>query len=182
LKLIAEVGLVGFPNAGKSSFLHCISNATPKIASYPFTTLNPNIGTIVFSDKYFIKVADLPGIMEDAHKGRGLGIQFLKHIERTKILCFIIDMTSKDPYDDLLVLKNELKLYNKDLFDREFFIVANKMDLEENKFKEFKKKLKKSPWNDVEVFPISAKFKENIGPIPIYLRNILEEYKSEISS
>jgi len=84
LKLIAEVGLVGFPNAGKSSFLHCISNATPKIASYPFTTLNPNIGTIVFSDKYFIKVADLPGIMEDAHKGRGLGIQFLKHIERTK--------------------------------------------------------------------------------------------------
>jgi len=174
LKLIADIGLVGFPNAGKSSFLHCISNATPKIASYPFTTLHPNIGTIVFRDKFLIKVADLPGIIEDAHIGRGLGIQFLKHVERTKILCFIIDMTTKDPFDDLCVLKNELKLYNKELYERDFFIVANKMDLEDNKYEEFSIKLKKSIWKDADVFPISAKLKENINPIPIYLRSILE--------
>jgi GTPase len=147
LKLIADIGLVGFPNAGKSSLLTRISDAHPKIAAYPFTTLNPIIGTMIFEDFARITVADLPGLIEDAHKGVGLGDAFLRHLERAPALVYVIDMAGSDgrqPYDDYAALRKELKLYRKDLISRPSLVVANKMDLAEAKenLKKFRKKTK----------------------------------------
>ncbi len=131
LKLIADVGLVGFPNAGKSSLISCISKAKPKIAAYPFTTKAPILGIVEFDEKEF-KIADIPGLIEGAHSGSGLGDRFLRHIERTRILAFVIDLAGVDgrkPWDDFFSLKNELMLYNKELNDKPYIILANKIDL-----------------------------------------------------
>ncbi len=137
LKLLADVGLVGFPNAGKSSLLSSISNAHPKIAPYAFTTINPIIGTVKvgqdFEERSYT-VADIPGLVKDAHKGVGLGDYFLKHIERAACLAFVIDMAGsegRDPVDDYEVIRRELKFYRADLLTRPFIVVANKMDLPE---------------------------------------------------
>lgn len=135
LKLVADVGLVGYPNAGKSSLLTALSNARPKVAAYPFTTLNPIIGTVELDNYERITIADIPGLIENAHKGVGLGFQFLRHIERARILVFVIDMAGVDgrePYKDYLDLKKELELYKKELADRPTLVVANKMDLPES--------------------------------------------------
>ena len=131
LKTIADAGLLGFPNAGKSSLLSSISAATPKIASYPFTTLNPIVGTMVYSDFAKIRVADVPGIIEGASKGVGLGIAFLKHLERSRVMVYVIDMAGTDgrePWDDYRTLANEIAEYNSELPERPFIVVANKMD------------------------------------------------------
>lgn len=150
LKSVADVGLVGYPNAGKSTLLRAISGAKPKVAPYPFTTLNPIIGTVVFDDYRTIKVADIPGLIDGASEGVGLGHDFLRHIERTKFLVFIVDMAgvdARDPVDDFRSLKKELKLYSKDLLKRPTLILANKMDLPEaaQKLKDFKRRTKTKP-------------------------------------
>ena len=131
LKTIADAGLLGFPNAGKSSLLTALSSATPKIANYPFTTLNPIVGTIVYDDWAKIAMADVPGIIEGAAKGVGLGLAFLKHLERSKVLIYVIDMAGTDdraPWTDYAVLKNEIEEYSLELAARPSLVVANKMD------------------------------------------------------
>lgn len=132
LKVIAEAGLVGFPNAGKSSLLTALSAARPKIGAYPFTTLTPSIGSVVFDDYSCIRVADIPGIIDGAHQGSGLGLDFLKHISRSKVLIFVVDIAGTDnrqPSDDYKALRRELKSYDPELLTRPSLLVANKCDV-----------------------------------------------------
>lgn len=131
LKIIADLGLVGYPNAGKSTLLTHTTHAHPKIASYPFTTLNPIIGTLVYPDYRRIRIADIPGLIDGAHDGVGLGHEFLRHIERTRLLIYVLDMGGVDgrsPLDDFRNLREELRLFNPDLEHRPYRVVANKMD------------------------------------------------------
>ncbi len=130
LKLLADVGLVGFPNAGKSTLISRISAARPKIADYPFTTLEPNLGVVKMDDYRSYVVADIPGIIEGAHEGHGLGIQFLRHIERTRLLVHLVDMseTGRDPLEDFEILMRELAAFSEDLAARPMMLVASKMD------------------------------------------------------
>lgn len=137
LKLIADVGLVGFPNAGKSTFLNAISKARPKIASYPFTTIKPQLGTVVYKDQRQITIADLPGLIEGAHANIGMGHKFLKHIERTKLLLFIVDIQGfqlslrhqqRTCLETIILLNKEIELYKPDLLDMPSMIIINKMD------------------------------------------------------
>ena len=130
LKLIADVGLVGYPNVGKSTLISRISSAKPKIADYPFTTLVPHLGVVQVDEFRTFVVADIPGLIEGAHEGHGLGDQFLKHIERTRVLVHMIDVSNdtRDPISDYKAIVNELALFNKDLLDRKQLVVASKMD------------------------------------------------------
>lgn len=133
LKTIADAGLLGFPNAGKSSLLAALSSATPKIANYPFTTINPMVGTVVYDDWAKIAVADVPGIIEGASRGIGLGLEFLRHLERSKVLVYVIDMAGTDarePWSDYAILKKEIDGYSSSLAERPAIVVANKMDEE----------------------------------------------------
>ena len=146
LKTIADIGIIGLPNAGKSSLLAAITNASPKIANYQFTTLNPNLGVASYEDKE-ITIADMPGLVEGAHKGTGLGIQFLKHIERCKSLLHLIDITNDDLKKSYKQVKNELKNYNSNLEKKKELIILNKTDLIDKKdldkiIKDFSKNIK----------------------------------------
>ena len=146
LKTIADIGIIGLPNAGKSSLLAAITNANPKIANYQFTTLNPNLGVASYDDKE-ITIADIPGLVEGAHKGTGLGIQFLKHIERCKSLLHLIDITNNDLKKSYTQIKNELKKYNSKFIKKKELIVLNKIDLIDEKeikkiVKDFSKNVK----------------------------------------
>lgn len=135
LKLIADVGLVGFPNAGKSTLISELASVEVKIAPYPFTTLRPNIGFIQFEDLSRIFIADIPGIIEGAHRNRGLGFEFLRHIERTKLLLFVLDASGidgRDPSSDYEVLRQEVGKYNAEMLERPYLVVLNKMDTEES--------------------------------------------------
>ena len=130
LKLLADVGLVGFPSVGKSTLLSVVSAAKPEIADYPFTTIVPNLGVVSTKDKRSFVMADLPGLIEGAHEGKGLGLQFLRHIERCRVIIHIIDMgeTGRDPYNDYKVINKELKTYGFGLEKRPVILVASKMD------------------------------------------------------
>lgn len=156
LKLLAEVGLVGFPNAGKSSLLRSISSARPKVASYPFTTLEPHLGLVRIGDDASFVVADLPGLIEGAHEGHGLGYRFLRHVERTRVLVHVVDAAGtegRDPREDVRVISRELELYNPELAKRPMVIAANKMDLPgaaENL------ELLRKEFPDFKICPISA--------------------------
>ncbi|MGA2139261.1 MAG: GTPase Obg [Verrucomicrobiia bacterium] len=150
LKTLADVGLVGFPNAGKSTLISKITNAHPKVAPYPFTTLTPNVGILQYDDFTRIRIADIPGLIEGAHRGRGLGHDFLRHIERCQLLVVLLDMAGVDgrkPYDDCAQLLAELKLYNPEILKKKRLIVANKMDLPEAKknLVAFKRKMAMPP-------------------------------------
>lgn len=156
LKLIADLGLIGYPNAGKSSLISKISDAHPKIASYPFTTKSPILGVIKLDSEHTVIVADIPGLIKGAHQGRGLGLNFLRHIERTKFLLHIIDLAGvdgRDPIEDYESLNFELKQYNHGLTNKRQIIAANKMDLPgaDKNLVAFRKKIKE------KIFPISAK-------------------------
>lgn len=146
LKTIADVGLIGFPSVGKSKILSVLTSAKPKIASYHFTTLSPNLGVVKYYDKSFV-IADIPGIIEGASEGKGLGLEFLKHIERTRILLHVIDIAGVDgrnPIEDFYTVNNELKKYNEEVYNAPQIIVLNKMDLiyDDTVVKEFKEKVK----------------------------------------
>lgn len=159
LKLIADVGLIGMPNAGKSTIMKQITKSKVKIAPYPFTTLTPNLGIAEFEDFSKILIADIPGLIKGAHLNKGLGISFLKHIERTSILLFVIDSSSEDPLLDFNTLVDELKAYNKSLLERSFLTVLNKIDLnEKDKIINFKKNY---PFSKETLIEISAL--NNIG-------------------
>ena len=151
LKLLADVGLVGLPNAGKSTFLSVVSNANPEIADYPFTTLEPNLGVV--STKYgsFV-MADLPGLIEGASKGKGLGLAFLRHLERCRVIVHLVSMEEENPYENYKIIQKELKSYGMGLDKRPVIVVASKVDSEESeaKFKEFKKHFKNN------IFTLSA--------------------------
>ncbi|PIV39805.1 MAG: GTPase ObgE, partial [Candidatus Omnitrophica bacterium CG02_land_8_20_14_3_00__42_8] len=161
LKLIADVGIIGYPNAGKSSLISRISKAKSKIASYPFTTKAPVLGVVRMDGERSFIICDIPGLIEGAHAGRGLGDDFLRHVERTRVLIHMIDMAGvdcRDPADDFKSINNELKLYNPELVKRPQVIAVNKMDIPEAKenLKAFKKKVRKT------VYPISCVTGEGI--------------------
>ena len=142
LKLLADVGLVGFPNAGKSTLISRISAAKPKIADYPFTTLIPNLGIVYYKEHKSYVVADMPGLIEGAHTGKGLGIEFLKHIERTRLLVMLIECTTEDPKEQYNVLMNELKSFNETLLKRPLIVAITKIDLADDAIRKQLKKLK----------------------------------------
>ena len=176
LKLLADVGLVGMPSVGKSTILSKISRSKPKIAAYHFTTLNPNLGVVKTSDNRSFVVADLPGLIEGASLGEGLGDKFLKHIERTRVIAHVIDMSGyegRDPYDDYIKIKKELNDFDSKLLKKEQLIIANKMDMENAKenLKEFKKKLKE----DIKVFEISAINEEGLDKVLLYMADLLDK-------
>lgn len=171
LKLVADVGVVGFPNAGKSTLVSGISKVKSKIANYPFTTRQPILG-FVFGDKINFVIADLPGIIEGAHKGKGLGDRFLRHAERTKILVHLIDMAGtegRDPYKDYVILNKELESYNEYFMVKKKILVANKMDLPAavKNLTKFKKKVKE------EILTISAQEKEGLTELKAKIEDIL---------
>lgn len=175
LKVLADVGLVGFPSVGKSTLLSVVSSAKPKIADYHFTTLVPNLGMVETDDGRSFVMADLPGLIEGAHQGVGLGHQFLRHIERTRVIVHVIDMSGlegRDPYDDYLTINQELSEYNLRLTERPQIIVANKMDMPEaaENLEAFKEKLT----DDYPVFPISAVTREGLRELLFEVANQLE--------
>ena len=146
LKILADVGLVGFPNAGKSTLLSVVSAAKPKIADYPFTTLTPNLGIVAYRNNQSFVMADIPGIIEGASEGKGLGLRFLRHIERNAILLFMIPADSKDIMDEYNILIHELELYNPDLLDKERILAITKSDLlDDELMDEITKELPKTP-------------------------------------
>jgi len=146
LKVLADVGLVGFPNAGKSTLLSAVSAAKPKIADYPFTTLVPNLGIVSYRDRQSFVMADIPGIIEGAHQGKGLGLRFLRHIERNSMLLFLVPADARDYRKEYLILLNELEKYNPELLDKERFLAISKADmLDEELMKEISEELKDIP-------------------------------------
>ena len=183
LKLIADVGLVGFPNAGKSTFLSSVTRAKPKIANYPFTTLDPNLGVVdVDGSKGFV-IADIPGLIEGAATGAGLGFEFLRHIERTRLLIHIVDIAGidgRDPVDDIEKINNELYNYDKTILDKPQVIAANKIDcLTEEELEERIADIKKKYGEDMQIFPISAATGQGVKELLYKVNDLLEELPKE---
>ena len=175
LRMLADVGLVGLPSVGKSTILSMITNANPKIAAYHFTTLSPNLGVVSTND-YSYTVADLPGLIEGASDGAGLGHKFLKHIERTKIIAHVIDMSSEDPYNDYITIREELGNFSKKLLSKPEIIIANKMDIEvsHDNISKFKKKIKNP------VYEISAINNQGLDRVIMELEKLVKNTKDEV--
>lgn len=186
LKCIADVGLVGYPSVGKSTFLARVTNARPKIAAYHFTTLVPNLGVVDLGDKNGFVIADIPGIIEGASEGTGLGLQFLRHIERTKVIIHIVDAASvdgRDPINDIHVINEELKKYNKDIENRPQVIAANKVDLlDDIGYETVIEMLKEEfPENQgYKIFPISAVSGKGINELLWYVNDLVKASPREI--
>jgi len=179
LKVLADVGLVGFPNAGKSTLLSVVSAAKPEIANYPFTTLVPNLGIVSYRDYKSFVMADIPGIIEGAHEGKGLGLRFLRHIERNSLLLFMVSCDSKDIVEEYNVLLNELKLYNPELLEKERILAITKTDmmdaeLEAEMTKEVSKGLKGK--KKIPFIFISAVANKNITELKDMLWEKLNHY------
>lgn len=172
LKVLADVGLVGFPNAGKSTLISVLSNAKPKIADYPFTTLKPNLGMVAYRDYKSFVIADIPGIIKGASEGKGLGLRFLRHIERNAILLFMIPCTSESIKKEFKILLNELKAYNPELLDKKRILAITKCDLLSET--EMKKISKKVP-TDVEVVFISSLTNHNLMPLKDKIWELLNQ-------
>ena len=182
LKLLADVGLVGLPNAGKSTFLRAVSNARPKVADYPFTTLTPSLGIVKPEGLASFCVADIPGLIEGAHEGTGLGTQFLKHIERTRILLHLVDVSQLDIADvarNYEIIMEELRQFSEKLADKTVIVAANKMDLPDAReiFPDFKKEMDA---RGVKVFEISGATREGIEPLLKYISQKLHELKEPV--
>jgi len=174
LKLLADVGLVGMPSVGKSTIISCVSKAKPKIAAYHFTTLSPNLGVCRASDGNSFVMADLPGLIKGASSGEGLGDRFLRHIERTRIIAHVIDMSGfegRDPYEDYVTINKELENFNKKLLNKPQIIIANKMDMESSldNLKKFKEKV------NVEVFEVSAMSNTGLTEVVDRLSSMLND-------
>ncbi len=174
LKMLADVGLVGLPSVGKSTILSKVSKAKPKIADYHFTTLFPNLGVVKTKDNRSFVMADLPGLIEGASNGAGLGDKFLRHIERTKVIAHVIDMSgieNRDPYEDFVLINKELENFSKKLIKKPMIIIANKMDMpkSEENLKEFKKKVK------LDIYPIKAIENDGLEPVLMKLADLVEE-------
>lgn len=174
LKLLADVGLVGMPSVGKSTIISCVSKAKPKIAAYHFTTITPNLGVCKASDGRSFVMADLPGLIEGASKGEGLGDRFLRHIERTRVIAHVIDMSGfegRDPYEDYIKINKELENFNSKLLNKPQIIIANKMDMDSAKsnLEEFKKKV------DAEVYEVSAMSNYGLEKVINKLADMLDE-------
>ena len=181
LKLLADVGLLGFPNAGKSTLISTISAARPKIADYPFTTLVPNLGVVSYGDGATFVLADIPGLIEGAHEGAGLGIQFLRHIERTKILIHLLDLspiTNRDPIEDYETMNRELKAYSEELSKKPQILALNKIDITEVR-EDLEKIEKHFSKSGVKTFPISSATgegtKELVWEVVRHLENLNKE-------
>lgn len=175
LKLLADVGLVGMPSVGKSTIISCVSKAKPKIAAYHFTTLNPNLGVARTKDGRSFVIADLPGLIEGASLGEGLGDRFLKHIERTRVIAHVIDMSAfegRDPYLDYVTINKELENFNKDILKKPEIIIANKMDLPSAKenLEKFKQKI-----GDKKIFEVSAMTNTGLEDVVTSLADMLDE-------
>ena len=175
VKMLADVGLVGLPSVGKSTIISMVSRSKPKIAAYHFTTLHPNLGVVRASDGRSFVMADLPGLIEGASKGEGLGDKFLKHIERTKVIAHVIDMSAsemRDPYEDYVLINKELEAFNEKLIKKPQIIIANKMDLEQAKeeLEKFKKKV-----GDVEIFEVSAATNTGLQKVIDRLADLVDE-------
>lgn len=178
LKLLADVGLVGLPSVGKSTFLSKVSKAKPKIADYHFTTLSPNLGVCKTTDNRSFVIADLPGLIEGASEGLGLGDKFLRHIERTKVIAHIIDMSGiegRNPYDDYLVIRKELENFSNKLIQKPEIIIANKMDMPESEknLLDFKKKV------SCDIYPISAINSDGIDKVLIKIADLVDQTVQE---
>lgn len=179
LKVIADVGLVGFPNVGKSTFLTQVSNARPKIANYHFTTLNPHLGVVDLADAKGFVIADIPGLIEGASEGVGLGYEFLRHIERTKVIIHIVDAAStegRDPVEDIYAINKELEAYNPDIAKRPQVIAANKTDMiYEGDLDQVLKLKEEFEPKGIRVFPISAISGKGIRELLYYVREMLDK-------
>ncbi|MCB1573204.1 MAG: GTPase ObgE [Dokdonella sp.] len=187
LKVLADVGMLGFPNAGKSTFIRAVSAATPKVADYPFTTLQPHLGVVrIETDKSFV-IADIPGLIEGAAEGAGLGVQFLKHVARTRLLLHMVDIApmdgETDPVEQIRVIENELKGFDPELLERERWLVFNKIDLipaeeREKVAKAIVRKLKwKGPW-----YLVSAIARENTWPICLDIQRFFDERRRDAAA
>lgn len=180
LRILAEIGLVGYPNAGKSTLLTAISKARPKIAPYPFTTLHPQIGVLEFSDYHRITVCDIPGLIDGAHQNVGLGHAFLRHIQRCRALVLLIDMAGTDarkPWDDFKQLRKELELYDPKMLNKPYVVAANKMDMEESQahLRSFKRRLR-----GVKVIELAAAFDEGVSPLKDVMRAMAAQSPQEV--
>lgn len=185
LKCIADVGLVGFPSVGKSTFLARVTNARPKIAEYHFTTLTPNLGVVDLGEHNGFVIADIPGIIEGAAEGVGLGLEFLRHIERTKVIIHIVDAASidgRDPVNDVKIINEELKKYNKDIESRPTVIAANKIDaLDEIGYETVIEMLKEEFEKDeVKIFPISAVSGKGISELLWYVNDLVKNAPDDV--
>ena len=179
LKSIADVGLVGLPNAGKSTLLSALSRAQPEIADYEFTTLRPNIGSLTYEDYFSVKVADIPGLIKGAHENRGLGHAFLRHIEHTKVLAYVVDLAATlngrkaiPPWEQLQDLVAELEHYQEGLTRRPSLIVANKIDEEgaDEMYEELKRRVQGVP-----IFPVCAILQEGVPDLRVGLRTLMDD-------
>ncbi len=177
LKVIADVGLVGFPNAGKSTLLTAASNARPKIADYPFTTLNPILGVVDLDGDGYV-IADIPGLIEGAAQGIGLGHDFLRHIQRTRVMIHVVDAASlegRDPVEDIRVIQNELRAYDPELCERPFVIAANKMDLLYGEEREKALSSLRNAFGDIPIYPISAATGEGVKALLYGVKAMLDQ-------
>lgn len=182
LKVIADVGLVGFPNVGKSTLLSRVTNAEPKIANYHFTTLNPNLGVVDLDDSKGFVMADIPGLIEGASEGAGLGHEFLRHIERTKMMIHVVDVAGtegRDPVDDIYKINTELASYNKDLANRPQVIAANKMDLMYPEADSLDRLKAEFEPKGIPVFAISGVSGQGLAELLYYVSRQLEQMDSE---
>ncbi len=177
VKMLADVGLVGLPSVGKSTIISCVSKSKPKIAAYHFTTLNPNLGVVKSSDGRSFVMADLPGLIEGASEGEGLGDKFLRHIERTRVIAHVVDMSGsemRDPYEDFVLINKELEAFNEKLIKKPMIVLANKMDLEgaHENLEKFREKV------DCEIFEVSAAKNQGLQEVVNRLADLLDSIPS----